>query len=370
MQPLICHVAETLRGGTASYLDEILPAQVRTFGAGRVHVLIPDAHARDLALPPGVVTHHFVHDGRRGRHVLRLAKRFLALRSQLRPDVIHVHGTFAGVAIRPLQALATHRAALVYCAHGWAFDREVSGWQQTATALVERALSCFDAATVCISHHDYQSARTRGLRSPRLRTIRNGIGMPASHGPHAAWPDGTARRVLFVGRFDHQKGVDVLLDAMQALDGQAYAWLAGGAVVSESLQRDWPRNVGLAGWIERSRLQAYYNSCDLVVVPSRWEGFGLVALEAMRAGKPVVAPRVGGLTELVVHGKTGLLVKPGDPQALASAIMEPTPEALRTMGECGRLHWQSEFSADRLDRELKRLYADVLASCDRRYQAL
>ncbi len=360
MTPIICHVAETLRGGTASYLDEILPRQVREIGEGRVHLLGPDAHLQDLRAHSGVVFHRFRHDGRRARHVLRLAHRYLKLRSRIRPDIVHVHGTFAGVAIRAAHAASLGRAPVVYCAHGWAFDRDVAPWKQSAAALVERVLSPLCDATVCISNHDRESALRRGLPARSLHTVRNAIGLAPQTDAVAQWPSNSRRRVLFVGRFDRQKGVDVLLQAMQHLEGRADAWLAGSTVVSDGMHPSWPGNVSCTGWLDRTRLQAFYESCDLVVVPSRWEGFGLVALEAMRAGKPVVATRVGGLPELVEHGQTGLLIEPDDPVALASAIQSPTSEALRAMGEEGRLKWRSDFSVERLDRELMALYADVL----------
>ncbi len=360
MTPVICHVAETLRGGTASYLDEILPRQVREIGAGRVHVLGPDAHLQDLRAHSGVIFHSFRHDGRRARHVLRLANRYLKLRSHIRPDLVHVHGTFAGVAIRTAHAATLGRSGLVYCAHGWAFDRDVAPWKQSVAALVERALSPLGDATVCISNHDRDSALSRGLPARSLHTVRNAIGLQAVSHAVAEWPGDGRRRVLFVGRFDRQKGVDVLLQAMQRLDGLAEAWLAGSSVVSDGVRAALPGNVKCTGWLDRTQLQAFYESCDLVVVPSRWEGFGLVALEAMRAGKPVVATRVGGLPELVVHGQTGLLIEPDDPAALASAIQSPTSAELREMGELGRLKWRTEFSIERLDRELMALYKEVL----------
>lgn len=88
----------------------------------------------------------------------------------------------------------------------------------------------------------------------------------------------------------------------------------------------------------------------MAVVPSLLEPFGLVAIEAMAYGRPVVASRTGGLAEIVVDGETGRLVPPGDPQALAQALEELLGDPRRAlwMGEAGRLRFESLFTLERM----------------------
>lgn len=102
---------------------------------------------------------------------------------------------------------------------------------------------------------------------------------------------------------------------------------------------------------------------DVAVLPSLEEGFPNAVLEAMAAGKPVVATRVGGIPEAVIHGETGLLVQPKDPQALADAILAllDDPQLAEEMGRAGQERVKKEFSLDRMIREMEGLYEELLS---------
>ncbi|MFN7642003.1 MAG: glycosyltransferase [Burkholderiales bacterium] len=357
--PHILHVTETLRGGTASYLQEIVPPQAVALGRDRVHLLVPGSQADELRACAGLDVRHF--DDRRSRalRVPTLAAAYLRVHAALRPDLVHVHGSFAGVAVRAAHSLAGHRSRLVYCAHGWAFDRRAPAWSCAMAASVERLLAPAADAIVCISDHDRRSAIAHGLRPDRLVTLHNAIGPAPQPDRRIDWPEGR-RRILFVGRFDRQKGVDVLVEAMRSVGDRGYAWLAGSPVVAEQTLGALPSNVGVTGWLDRVALQAYYESADVVVVPSRWEGFGLVAVEAMRASRAVVASRVGGLPEVVLDGVTGRLVDAESPAALAQALTEPDDASLREMGRRGRSRWAERYAMTRLDEQLRGLYAKLV----------
>jgi L-malate glycosyltransferase len=104
-------------------------------------------------------------------------------------------------------------------------------------------------------------------------------------------------------------------------------------------------------------------SLDVFVLPSIWEGMSNALLEAMAAGTPVVATRVGGNPELITHEKTGLLVPPGDVDALAAAILRLVrePALARSMAEAARQRVASEFTLEEMVGRLERLYDDLLA---------
>ncbi|WP_427913107.1 glycosyltransferase family 4 protein [Ramlibacter sp. MMS24-I3-19] len=358
----VLHVAQTAKGGVGSYLDEVVPLQARRYGPDSVHLVLPQ---EDAALFPGLqaATVHGFPRGSLGRAGSTARAALCAARESRAwaPDVIHLHSTFAGLA-RPLLRAACGAAKVVYCAHGWAFDREGSAHARAMAAAAEWALSPFCHAIVSISQHDHRRALDIGIASPRCRLVRNGIADLPEDPPlagHDLWPAGRLR-VLFVGRLDRQKGIDVLYRAMAELGGAAFAVIVGQSVVDEGPGAVQPPNVHVTGWLPRARINALYRSADVFVAPSRWEGFSLVTLEAMRASLPVVASRVGGLQELVADGWSGRLVRPGDAGELAEALRALGSEELSRMGARGRERFLQRYDVQRVVQELDGVYRQVL----------
>lgn len=201
--------------------------------------------------------------------------------------------------------------------------------------------------------------------TPRCTVVPGGVHVPS------ALPDKAQARaqlgvpldvplLLCVARLMPDKGVDILLHAL-TLATEWFALVVGEGPDREPLEHLQQR-LGLS---ERVRFTGYlpdlspaWAACDLAVVPSRREGLGLFALEALAASKPVVASRVGGLPEVVRHGETGWLVPPEDPQALAEAL----GDALRyrgqwgDMGRLGRADVQARFSWRRTAEQLYEVY--------------
>ena len=120
----VMHVAETAQGGVGSYIEEIVALQAARHGAESLCVLLPREHAAHFKrLPPAAL--HLYDIGKRGRlgTMLRMAAVTLAQVRRWRPDVVHIHSTYAGFVLRPLLAALPSRPRIVYCAHGWAFER-------------------------------------------------------------------------------------------------------------------------------------------------------------------------------------------------------------------------------------------------------
>ncbi len=178
------------------------------------------------------------------------------------------------------------------------------------------------------------------------------------------------RVVLFVGRMEPFKGPDLLLRALARIpEGrEARVLLVGGA--EEERGVEWLKGIAdelgapdRLDWrhaVPQSELPDYYAAATVCAVPSRHETFGLAALEAMACGAPVAASNVGGLRELVVDGETGMLVRSGDPDALAAALREllVNPPRARRMGAAGAER-SREYSWARTASELLRVYEQV-----------
>jgi glycosyltransferase involved in cell wall biosynthesis len=180
--------------------------------------------------------------------------------------------------------------------------------------------------------------------------------------------------VGFVGRLTRQKGVDVLLRAFAQVETRhpdARLVLAGDGPDRPALEK-LARSLGLRramflGW--RSDIADIMADVSLLAVPSRWEGFGLVALEAMALGKPVVAARVSALPEIVVQGETGLLVSPGGEDELAEALLSLLLDPARAgqMGRAGKARVRSEFPVERMARRTAEIYSSLSMGTPQRF---
>lgn len=358
----LLHCAETVKGGIASYLRDVLPLQSRQIGLGCIWLVIPASQRVELPVPAGVIVLCYRDSGGRAGNALRLSLLVLKTVWRQRIGLVHVHSTFAGAVVRPVVRLAAWRTKLVYCAHGWAWDRPMSARGRGLVVAVERLLARFTDKVVCISAHDLRQALDAGLPSKVLRLVLNGVSadVPAAQPSQADWPSGLMR-VLFVGRLDRQKGIDVLYRAMAGLQGHSHAVVVGASVLADDEFGAVPANVTLAGWQGPGQVADLMSRADVLVVPSRWEGFGLVAAEAMRAGLAVVASAVGGLPEIVQEGVTGYLVQPEQSEAFAAALQRHDAAGWHALGAAGRLRFERLFTVDRVHRELADVYAGLLA---------
>ncbi len=174
--------------------------------------------------------------------------------------------------------------------------------------------------------------------------------------------------VMFVGRFVREKGIQVLLNAAHVVLAQEphvkFMIVGGGA--RERLERytEWAGlkdKVLFTGFMANRSLHQLYRVADVAVFPSLYEPFGIVALEAMAAGAPVVASDAGGLREVVHHDETGTLSFAGDPQSLAWAILKVLrdPARARNLGVNARERLQEEFSWDTIADQTKAVYDRV-----------
>jgi glycosyltransferase involved in cell wall biosynthesis len=229
------------------------------------------------------------------------------------------------------------------------------------------------------NEHRREIAREFDLDAGRVRLVSLGIALPADD--ELAPPAGADRppRLLYVGRFEHRKGIDTLLAALPAVLSAvptATCRLVGRDSGGYWQGRFWRDNPGIgrervtfAGPVDSADLRAAYRECDVFVAPSRYESFGLIYVEAMAWGKPVVGCRAGGVPEVVADGETGLLAAPGDVDDLRAKLIRllDQPSLRIRMGQAGRVRVQTHFSRATLARHSAELYAEVAAR--RRYAA-
>lgn len=302
------------------------------------------------------------------------------LRSEFPADLVHANYFLSGlVAHRIKHALDVpfvttfHTLAKVKAEGG---DAE-SQWRHDAE---QEILGCADAICVNCTEEESQLLRLYGQPRGRVEIVSPGV----EHAFFTPGDRGGARRalglpehspvLLFVGRIQPLKGPDVAVRALAELGrSDALLLVVGGASGQEgdaeaSRLRALVDELGLTAQVRfvppqpHHILSTYYRASDAVVVPSRSESFGLVALEASACGTPVVASAVGGLLTLVDHGETGYLVPDRDPALFAHYLREVIEhpshaEALGRRGAARARNYTWSLAAARL----RRMYADISA---------
>jgi glycosyltransferase involved in cell wall biosynthesis len=345
-----------------------------------------EASLEHLAAQAGLPTTHIRELGRRISPIgdLRAFVQLLRLVFREAPDVIHTHTAKAGTLGRLAACLfnitrrRSRRCLVVHTFHGHVLTGYFRPATNVAVRLVERALARITDRVVTISPAQRDDIVTRFRIAAASRTMVVPLGLdlePLSRlgppEPRVREQFGIPERALvvgYVGRFVAIKDLPTLVRAFARVAGErpdAVLLLAGDGpsrpevealVAALALQRQ----VRLAGWVEA--LAPLYTTIDICALSSLNEGTPVALIEAMAAGKAVVATRVGGVADVVEHERTGLLVPPGNPEALANEIVRlaADPRERLRMGAAGREAVVRRFSVERLVDDIDRMYASAL----------
>lgn len=311
---------------------------------------------------------------------VELARQFLRLRAAMRReryDVVHTHTSVAG-AMGRVAAWSAGVPVRVHMLHAYAGHDGVPQPKRSLYRLVERSLGLFTTHYVAGSRFIREvGVRHRLFRSEDVTVVpyssrmaagdataadrarlRAGLGLPAD-----------APLIALVGRIEDQKGTDLLVRAVPAVVAQVPE--AHVVVVGEGTRRAEAESlagelgvadhVHFTGW--RHDLVDLMRAVDVLALPSRWEAFGIVNLEAMAAAKPVVGFAVEGIPEVVVDGETGLLSPAGAVDDLARDLARvlTDPALAARLGASGRRRFAEHFTPERMVRAHVELYAELLA---------
>ncbi len=356
----ILHITETPLGGVTSCLDELVRSQVAR-DIDSVEVILPEVNLLELGRieSPKLRLTTFAH--RRGSlaTLSRILYLTVARARASRPDIIHVHSSIAGGLVRLCRPFLPRRSKVIYCPHGWAFSRKNSSMANRVTVFAERILSSFCDKIICVSPYERKEALSAGVGDdPRMVVIDNGISMRGTARDKA--DENRKKLVAFAGRFDHQKGFDTYVEVMRRLGDEVEGIAIGGQILSSDEVPDLPSNIRLTGWLPRDQVFELYAQADLLLVPSRWEGFGLVAVEAMQARTAVFASRVGGLQDIVVDGETGSLFDPDNVDAIVALIRATDRAELRDQGLRGYARYLAQYTAHRMNTQVFDLYRELM----------
>jgi glycosyltransferase involved in cell wall biosynthesis len=294
-----------------------------------------------------------------------------------RYHIVHTHNSKAGF-IGRLAAKWAGVPIIVHTVHGFAFHDREPAWRQILFRNLERLASRWCDKMVFISQPLIDWAlRDRITRREKIQKIYSGIELdhfePVPDEQRKALKEAWGIReeapvVGIVSKLWEGKGHTILIHAFEGLKQEipeAVLVIVGEGYLQDELS-DLVDRLGLKGSVLFTGFQMDVRriiaTFDVAVLPSFFEGMGRVLLEAMAMGKPVVASSVGGIPDLVHHGKTGLLVTPGSVSELKSGLITliRNKALAKQMGEEGRKRISEEFSAGRMAQSIEKLYRELL----------
>lgn len=295
-----------------------------------------------------------------------LLRRTWRVLHELAPDVVHVHEPM--VPWVSVAATATSPAPVVATFHAWS-DRDRA--YRLAGRVLRRVLGRIDAHLAVSPAAAAYHGAALDRRPEDFEVVPNGVEVSRFRGAAPFTQMGEQPSLLFVGRLEPRKGLDQLLHAMSRLKTtrpDLRLYVVGDGPDRDRCQQLLPArlrsDVVFLGRVDADELPRFYASCDLFVAPALGgESFGIVLIEAMAAGCPVVASDIPGYASVVTDGVDGRLVPPRDPEALAEAIgaLLDNPSLARALattaaGSVDRYDWAAV--ADRVRSIHRRVVGD------------
>lgn len=354
----VLHVGEYVQGGVATYLKTLFdhPEDNEV----EDYLICSEKNSEhQWQFPVGHVKYYAYH-----RSVMQIVPAMMAVWRAIRsiqPDIIYCHSTWAGLFARLPMFLLGKPCKVIYNAHGWAFLRDTAEWKRQVFAFIERVLLLKTDVVINVSKYEYQAALSYGLSGKKQKVIYNGVSEKKEPiDPQVHLPKDKIN-LLFVGRFDPQKGVDYLLQEFAKCQrDDLHLTIIGDNVIGGGtpIEKKNTDRVTFLGWVPHDKLSNYYNACDVVIMPSHWEAFGLVAVEAMKYAKPVIVSNRGALPELVQDGANGYVFDFDNPETLQGIFQKLDKQKLKKMGMQGEHVFRERFTATRMGQKLKSCLVD------------
>lgn len=365
----IAHVTEAWHGGISTYVNTVLDAlssnenitsQTLIYSQNQTqHDFDPEFYSRNnIALHPYTST-------RNPLKISKTAKTVQKIINELKPDIVHLHSSFPGVYGR-LFASKDRSYKIIYCAHGWSFVQETGHLKKTIYTSVEQYLSRRTDTLLHISEHEYREAKKKNIKAKINTALPSGVrDVNYRDSDLINTTEEIPLKIGFIGRLDYKKGFDIAADIFSnVLDRSLYSlYVIGDADREENKAEIQAPNIHTIGWVNHKHIDDYIRDFDVVFIPSRQEGFGLVAVEAMRNGKPVIASKQGGLPELIQEGHNGHLFDIESYRTQIPAIFSKLDRnKLSVMGQNARAVYENKYTIKRFVDGMIECYLATLKS--------
>jgi glycosyltransferase involved in cell wall biosynthesis len=353
----ILHVCEYAKGGVATYMRNVLDYQANQHDI----YMIVSKNNSEKNYPIKKENIKFYEYKRKPKYFLKAMIEIKQYIDQINPDIIHVHSTFAGLFTRSLLFIFKKKAKIVYCSHGWSFLMETTKIKKLLFSKIEKILSYRTDLIINISDFELHESIKVGLPKKKSVVIHNGVKPPNVNNDISLKIDNKKINLLFIGRFDKQKGLDILLNIFKDINlPNVHLYIIGDSVLSKESYVTNFANLTNIGWVDNNNIDSYYTLFDAVIIPSRWEGFGLVAVEAMRNKKAVIASNRGALPELIKNNVNGYIFDINQKEQLVNILKSLKKETLTQLGREGYRIYKNEFNSDVMNKKIVEVYKRVL----------
>lgn len=363
----VLHIGEYVKGGVATYINEILEYQSKEEMIDEVFLLASDRNSeKEYSVQKNQV--YFYNYSRKLRYFIKAIMQINRYITRIKPDILHIHSAYAGFFVRIIYFFKKKNVIIVYCSHGWSFLMDVSRVKRFMFILIEKLLEKKTDLIINISENEFRESISSGISRKKSVVIYNGLSNAneINEDIKKINLDNSKTNLLFVGRFDRQKGVDILLNVFRKYKFKNIKlYLIGSPVlgdINSIVKKNMPKNVINLGWINNREIDSYYRLFDAVIIPSRWEGFGLVAIEAMRNKKAVIASNRGALPEIIKHGVNGYIFNLDDENELVNCLNSLKKDDLKKKGVKGYKIYQQKFTSDAMNKSIIKQYMKLVNS--------
>jgi len=354
----VLHVAETIKGGVATVLNELTKHQ-RANLSDKIDILIPEEQKEEVISNDD--NYFFIRKKRSISALLNLLKIYKVLIKKNKYDIIHIHSTFAGVVCRLYNILTLNRTKIIYCPHAFSFLMVTSNFKRKAYIAIESILAYKTKYIICVSEYERKMALSVGLPESKLIRIYNGIEYESRD--KAKLTGRGTQKFLFVGRFDYQKGFDLLINACKKISNinNDIKFTIIGSFVTEigkEINISDINNITIKTWMKKEELSQEYLENDILIMPSRWEGFAMVPIEAFKFGMPVIASNNTAFPEIIDEGINGLLFENQSLESLIDKILKIKDLDIDYLSISARKKYEENYISTLMNEEVLKLYYD------------
>ena len=357
----VLHVGEYVQGGIATYIQMLLQIN-REYNIENYLILSSNKSAKRWNLDDKhILFYPYKRSVIGGIKAIFIISRYI---SNIAPDIVYCHSSWAGFFCRLPLLFSSKKIKVIYNAHGWSFLRDTSAWKKKAYAMVERILSKVTDKIINVSEYEYKASLKYGIDYHKQQVIYSGIS--DKNTCRIIKSKGKYIKILYVGRFDTPKGIDILLNAFKkCMRKDIKLTLIGDVVVGQSykFEKNNSNNISFLGWVPHENIGYYYEKCDAVIMPSRWEAFGLVAVEAMMYGKPVIASNRGALPEIIKDGKNGWIFDIEETNELVKILDNLELEEIYNRGLMARKIYEKNFTSENMLKKTLTIYEKLSGDC-------